>query len=83
MYIFTQFYRYIIASQDKSLQNNLYNVPAVPVMYFNGLSVILKAPSPTSIEHAHHKRQSKYNIVLHNLLIYFTLCLICIYIFYF
>lgn len=56
------FYRYIIATQDKSLQNALYVIPAVPVMYFNGLSIILKAPSPTSIDHANKKRQSRYDV---------------------
>ncbi|XP_025414556.1 rRNA-processing protein UTP23 homolog [Sipha flava] len=54
--------RYIIASQDKSLQNILYNIPAIPVMYFNGLNVLLKAPSPTSIELAHKKRQSRFSL---------------------
>lgn len=29
-------------------------------MHFNGLSIILKAPSPISIEHANQKRQSRY-----------------------
>lgn len=39
-------------------------------MYFNGLSVLLKPPSPTSIEHAHHKRQSRYiDILQHSLFI--------------
>jgi len=57
------FYRYIIATQDKSLQNALYVLPAVPVMYFNGLSVILKPPSPTSIDHANQKRQSRYDVI--------------------
>ncbi|KAF0747190.1 rRNA-processing protein UTP23 [Aphis craccivora] len=57
--------RYIIATQDKSLQNALYVLPAVPVMYFNGLSVILKAPSPTSIDHANQKRLSRFNLTEH------------------
>lgn len=53
------FYRYIVATQDKSLQHALYNVPAVPVMYFNNLNILLKAPSPVTIEHANEKKQSK------------------------
>lgn len=56
------FYRYIVATQDKSLQNTLYHLPAIPVMHFNGLSIILKAPSPTSIEHANKNKQSRYDI---------------------
>lgn len=58
--ILQYFYRYIVATQDKSLQNTLYHLPAIPVMHFNGLSVILKAPSPTSIELANKKKQSRY-----------------------
>lgn len=54
------FCRYIVATQDKSLQNTLYHVPAVPVMHFNGLSVILKSPSPTSIQSANLRKQSRY-----------------------
>ncbi|VVC30909.1 PIN domain-like,rRNA-processing protein Fcf1/Utp23 [Cinara cedri] len=57
--------RYIVATQDKSLQNALYNVPAVPIMYFNNLNVLLKAPSPITIEHANEKRQSKFNLTEH------------------
>jgi len=57
------FCRYIVATQDKSLQNILYHIPAVPVMQFNGLSIILKTPSPSSIEHANQRKQSRYELV--------------------
>lgn len=39
-------------------------------MYFNGLSVFLKSPSPVSIECANQKRQSRYKI---NLFCFFLL----------
>jgi len=57
--------RYIVATQDRSLQNVLYHTPAVPIMHFNGLSVILKSPSPNSIECANQRKQSRFNLTEH------------------
>ncbi|XP_050442964.1 rRNA-processing protein UTP23 homolog [Adelges cooleyi] len=57
--------RYIVATQDKALQNILYHLPAVPVMYFNGLSIILKAPSPASLVQAKERKQSRFQLTEH------------------
>ncbi|XP_050526737.1 rRNA-processing protein UTP23 homolog [Daktulosphaira vitifoliae] len=57
--------RYIVATQDKSLQNILYNIPAVPVMYFNGLSIVLKSPSPESLNLANQRKQSRFQLTDH------------------
>ncbi|KAL7302339.1 hypothetical protein TKK_0005000 [Trichogramma kaykai] len=46
--------RYIVATQDRLLQDQLRNVPGCPVMYLHGVTPTLEAPSPKDKEHLKH-----------------------------
>ncbi|XP_012532593.1 rRNA-processing protein UTP23 homolog [Monomorium pharaonis] len=44
--------RYIIATQDRELQDKLRMVPGVPIIYLHGKAPTLESPSETSRKHA-------------------------------
>lgn len=50
-------YRYIIATQDRELQDKLRILPGVPVMYLHGKVPTLDSPSETSRKHAETKQK--------------------------
>lgn len=49
--------RYIIATQDRELQDNLRNIPGVPIIYLHGKAPTLEAPSRSSQEYAENTRK--------------------------
>ncbi|XP_017888977.1 rRNA-processing protein UTP23 homolog [Ceratina calcarata] len=49
--------RYIIATQDRELQDNLRNIPGVPIIYLHGKAPTLEAPSRPSQEYAESIRK--------------------------
>lgn len=55
--------RYIIATQDRELQENIRKIPGVPLMYLHGKAPTLEAPSEASQKHADRiKRKLGTNI---------------------
>lgn len=50
-------YRYIIATQDRELQDKLRIIPGVPVMYLHGKVPTLDSPSEASRKHAETKQK--------------------------
>lgn len=56
-YIFHIYYRYIIATQDRELQDILRKIPGVPVLYLHGKAPTLEAPSQASREYAENIRK--------------------------
>ncbi|XP_076244636.1 rRNA-processing protein UTP23 homolog [Calliopsis andreniformis] len=49
--------RYIIATQDRELQDMLRKVPGVPILYLHGKAPTLEAPSEASREYAENIRK--------------------------
>lgn len=52
-------YRYIIATQDRDLQNIVRNIPGVPLLYLSQQAPVLESPSPAS-----QKRALEYRTLL-------------------
>lgn len=52
MYISLVYYRYIVATQDRELQDILRKIPGVPIIYLHGKAPTLEAPSQASREYA-------------------------------
>lgn len=57
IYICYVFFRYIIATQDRELQDYLRKIPGVPIMYLHGKAPTLEAPSQASREYAENIRK--------------------------
>ncbi|CAK9800178.1 rRNA-processing protein UTP23 homolog [Anthophora plagiata] len=55
MYIL--FCRYIVATQDRELQDSLRKIPGVPIIYLHGKAPTLEAPSQASSEYAENIRK--------------------------
>ena len=49
--------RYIVATQDRELQDILRKIPGVPIVYLHGKAPTLEAPSQASREHAENVRK--------------------------
>ncbi|XP_031827298.1 rRNA-processing protein UTP23 homolog [Nomia melanderi] len=49
--------RYIVATQDRELQDILRKIPCVPILYLHGKAPTLEAPSQASREHAQNIRE--------------------------
>ncbi|XP_050584713.1 rRNA-processing protein UTP23 homolog [Bombus affinis] len=50
-------FRYIIATQDRELQDYLRKIPGVPIMYLHGKAPTLETPSQASREYAENIRK--------------------------
>lgn len=51
-----QFSRYLIATQDRDLQDAIRNVPGTPLLYLHGNAPALEPPSKLTIENAKQNR---------------------------
>ncbi|CAK9830915.1 rRNA-processing protein UTP23 homolog [Anthophora retusa] len=49
--------RYIVATQDRELQDSLRKIPGVPIIYLHGKAPTLEAPSQASSEYAENMRK--------------------------
>ncbi|KOC68380.1 rRNA-processing protein UTP23 like protein [Habropoda laboriosa] len=49
--------RYIVATQDRELQDSLRNIPGVPIIYLHGKAPTLEAPSQASCKYAENVRK--------------------------
>lgn len=49
--IIFMYYRYIVATQDRELQDVLRTIPGVPIVYLHGKTPTLESPSKRSHEH--------------------------------
>lgn len=52
------YFRYIVATQDRELQEKLRTIPGVPLMYLHGKTPTLESASKTSREHAEAMKRS-------------------------
>lgn len=52
------YYRYLVATQDRLLQDQLRKVPGAPIMYLHGKAPTLEPPSQSSREFAEQLRNN-------------------------
>jgi hypothetical protein len=43
--------KYVVATQDKDLRNSLGNLPGIPLIYLNQVSLVFESPSTASREY--------------------------------
>eukprot|EP00055_Hartaetosiga_balthica_P006319 m.19652 g.19652 ORF g.19652 m.19652 type:complete len:239 (+) comp5144_c0_seq2:1242-1958(+) len=55
-------HRYIIATQDPAVMQELKDIPGVPILTINGGRLFLMKPSRASVEHQHKKLEAKLNV---------------------